>query len=215
MDGVPRRSRSLPRLISHAVSKNHAIPDRTMQGMHAHMDADASSVTGPQVHPHDPVLAGVRAIAPLAAGLMPLALTVGDYHSRDPDSPRWSAGRHERRCLVPGTAPPGIQMAHSGAPAAIVASGATLMVNMQMVLYGAAMRRYWSSPSRWWRLGAGHLMVSPVFAIVTDHHRSKDDPVRRQMFYLAAGLTLWVTWLAVPASATPSADSRRCRYWRC
>ena len=163
--------------------------------MHAHIDADASSVTGPPVHPHDPVLAGVRAIAPLAAGLMPLALTVGTAAARSglPPLVGWASSATLYGASGQLT---WIQMAHSGAPAAIVV-GATLMVNMQMVLYGAAMRRYWSSTSRWWRLGAGHLMVSPVFAVVTDHHRSEDDPVRRQMFYLAAGLTLWVTWLAV------------------
>lgn len=163
--------------------------------MHAHIDADASSVAGPPVHPRDPVLAGVRAIAPLAAGLMPLALTVGTAAARSglPPLVGWASSATLYGASGQLT---WIQMAHSGAPAAIVV-GATLMVNMQMVLYGAAMRRYWSSTSRWWRLGAGHLMVSPVFAVVTDHHRSEDDPVRRQMFYLAAGLTLWVTWLAV------------------
>jgi predicted branched-subunit amino acid permease len=163
--------------------------------MHAHIDTDASSVAGPPVALRDSVLAGVRAIAPLAAGLMPLALTVGTAAARSglPPLVGWASSATLYGASGQLT---WIQMAHSGAPAALVV-GATLMVNMQMVLYGAAMRRYWSSTSRWWRLGAGHLMVSPVFAVVTDHHRSEDDPVRRQLFYLAAGLTLWVAWLAV------------------
>jgi predicted branched-subunit amino acid permease len=141
------------------------------------------------------VLAGVRAIAPLAAGLMPLALTVGTAAARSglPPLVGWASSATLYGASGQLT---WIQMAHSGAPAALVV-GATLMVNMQMVLYGAAMRRYWSSTSRGWRLAASHLMVSPVFAVVTDHHRTEDDPVRRQLFYLAAGLTLWVAWLAV------------------
>jgi predicted branched-subunit amino acid permease len=162
--------------------------------MHAHIDADASSVTGPPVHPRDSVLAGVRAIAPLAAGLMPLALTVGTAAARSglPPLVGWASSATLYGASGQLT---WIQMAHSGAPAAIVV-GATLMVNMQMLLYGASMRRYWSGTSRGWRLAASHLMVSPVFAVVTDHHRTEDDPVRRQLFYLAAGLTLWVAWLA-------------------
>ena len=40
-------------------------------------------------------------------------------------------------------------------------------------------------------------MVSPVFGIAIDHFRTEDDPARRRWFYMAAGLTLWVAWVAV------------------
>jgi len=163
--------------------------------MQQHIDADTASAAGPPVALHDSAFAGVRAIAPLAAGLMPLALTVGTAAARSglPPLVGWASSATLYGASGQLT---WIQMAHSGAPAALVV-GATLMVNMQMLLYGASMRRYWSSTSRAWRLGAGHLLVSPVFAVVTDHHRTEDDPVRRQSFYMAAGLTLWVAWLAV------------------
>ena len=36
-----------------------------------------------------------------------------------------------------------------------------------------------------------------MFGVATDHHRTEDDPVRRRWFYMAAGLTLWLAWLAV------------------
>jgi branched chain amino acid efflux pump len=163
--------------------------------MQTHIDANTSSTAGPPVGPRDSALAGVRAIAPLAAGLMPLALTVGTAAARSglPPLVGWASSATLYGASGQLT---WIQMAHSGAPAALVV-GATLMVNMQMLLYGAAMRRYWSSTSRRWRLGAGLLMVSPVFGVVTDHHRTEDDPVRRRLFYMAAGLTLWVAWLTV------------------
>ena len=164
-------------------------------GMQTHADAKTSSAAGPAVVPRDSALAGVRAIAPLATGLMPLALTVGTAAARSglPPLVGWVSSATLYGASGQLT---WIQMAHSGAPAALVV-GATLMVNMQMLLYGVAMRTYWSSTPRGWRLAAGLLMVSPVFGVVTDHHRTEDDPVARRWFYVGAGLTLWVAWLAV------------------
>lgn len=159
------------------------------------IDADPSSTPGLPVGRRDSALAGVLAIAPLTAGLMPLALTVGAAAARS-DLPPLVGWASSATLYGASGQLTWIQMAHSGAPAALVV-GATLMVNMQLLLYGAAMRRYWSSTSRGWRLAAGFLMVSPVFGVATDHHRTEDDPMRRQMFYMAAGLTLWVAWLAL------------------
>jgi predicted branched-subunit amino acid permease len=163
--------------------------------MQQDIEDDTSSTAGPSVGRRDAALAGVRAIVPLVAGLMPLALTVGAAAARSglPPLVGWASSATLYGASGQLT---WIQMAHSGAPAALVV-GATLMVNMQLLLYGAAMRKCWSSTSRRWRLAAGLLMVSPVFAVVTDHHRTENDPVRRQVFYMAAGLTLWLAWLAV------------------
>ncbi|HEY5423177.1 MAG TPA: AzlC family ABC transporter permease [Ilumatobacteraceae bacterium] len=145
--------------------------------------------------PRDAALAGARAIAPLATGLIPLALTVGAAAARAglPPLVGWASSATLYGASGQLT---WIQMTHSGAPAALVV-GATLLVNMQMLLYGAAMRMYWSNTSRRWRVAAGFLLVSPVFAVATDRFRTEHDPVRRRRFYLAAGLTLWTTWLAV------------------
>jgi predicted branched-subunit amino acid permease len=145
--------------------------------------------------PRDAALAGARAIAPLATGLIPLALTVGAAAARAglPPLVGWASSATLYGASGQLT---WIQMTHSGAPAALVV-GATLLVNMQMLLYGAAMRTHWSSTSRRWRLAAGFLLVSPVFAVATERFRTEHDPVLRRWFYLAAGLTLWTTWLAV------------------
>ncbi len=89
--------------------------------------------------PRDSALAGVRAIAPLAAGLMPLALTVGTAAARSglPPLVGWASSATLYGASGQLT---WIQMTHSGAPAALVV-GATLMVNMQLLLYGTAMRQ--------------------------------------------------------------------------
>ncbi len=164
--------------------------------MQTYTDADTLSTARPPASaPRSSALAGARAIAPLTTGLMPLALTVGAAAARSglPPLVGWASSATLYGASGQLT---WIQMAHSGSPAALVV-GATLMVNMQMLLYGAAMRRYWSSTSRRWRLAAALLLVGPVFGVVIDHHRAEDDPLRRRWFYMAAGLTLWVAWLAV------------------
>jgi predicted branched-subunit amino acid permease len=164
--------------------------------MQTYIDAENPSVASPWVGiPRDSALAGIRAIAPLAAGLIPLALTVGAAAARSglPPLVGWVSSATLYGASGQLT---WIQMAHGATPAALVV-GATLMVNVQMLLYGAAMREYWSGTSRGWRLAAGLLMVSPVFGVAIDHYRTEDDPVRRRWFYIAAGLTMWVAWLAV------------------
>ena len=139
--------------------------------------------------------AGARAIAPLVVGLIPLALTVGTAaaHAGLPPLVGWisSASLYGASGQLTW-----MQMVGSGAPAALVV-GTTLMVNLQMLMYGATMRTYWAGESRRWRVAAAQLLVSPVFGVVTAHHQTEPDPAVRRVFYVTAGLTLWCSWLAV------------------
>jgi predicted branched-subunit amino acid permease len=138
-------------------------------------------------------LAGMRAIAPLVAGLVPLAITVGASAARAglPPLVGWISSMTLYGASGQLT---WMHMVHEGGPAALVV-GTTLMVNLQMVLYGTAMRSYWSNERRGWRLVAAQLLVSPVFGVVSSHHSFESDPRRRRTFYMSAGLTLWVAWL--------------------
>lgn len=140
-------------------------------------------------------LAGARAITPLVVGLVPLALTVGSAaaHAGLPPLSGWISSAF----LYGGSGQlTWIQMAGSGAPAALVV-GTTLMVNMQLLMYGAAMRTYWAGEPRRWRVAAAHLLVSPVFGVATAHHQRELDPALRRVFYMTAGITLWSAWLVL------------------
>lgn len=137
-------------------------------------------------------LAGMRAIAPLVAGLVPLAITVGATAARSglPPLVGWVSSLTLYGASGQLT---WMHMVHDGGPAALVV-GATLMVNLQMVLYGTAMRAYWEHERRSWRLFAAQLLVSPVFGVVSSHNSQESDSRRRRTFYMAAGLTLWAAW---------------------
>ena len=162
--------------------------------METHVVANIMSTAGSPDDPREFCARRCPGDRALAAGLLPLALTVGTAAARTglPPLVGWASSATLYGASGQLT---WIHMTHSGAPAALVV-GATLMVNLQLLLYGAAMRMYWSSASRGWRLAAGFLMVGPVFGVVTEHHRTEHDPGRRRLFYMAAGLTLWLAWLA-------------------
>jgi predicted branched-subunit amino acid permease len=129
------------------------------------------------------------------AGLVPLGLTVGASAARTQLPPllAWASSG-----LLYGASGQltWMQVLHSGAPA-VVAVGATLLVNLQMLLYGAAMRAFWADEPRRWRVAAAQLLVGPVFAVATRHHPTEPDPGLRRCFYMAAGMALWVAWLCL------------------
>jgi predicted branched-subunit amino acid permease len=138
---------------------------------------------------------GVRAIAPLAVGLAPLALTVGATAARVdiPVLAGWGSS-----ALLYGASGQLIWMdvLDSGGPAAL-AVVAAVIVNLQLLLYGAAMRTYWIAEPHRWRVASAHLMVGPVFAVATGHHRDEPDPELRRCFYMGAAVTLWVVWVVL------------------
>ena len=144
---------------------------------------------------HAAATSGVRAIAPLVVGLAPLALTVGAAAARAdlPVLVGWASS-----ALLYGASGQltWIEMLGGGGPAALAVI-ATVIVNLQMLLYGAAMRTYWASESRGWRVAAAQLLVSPVFAVATSHHPVEPDRQLRSRFYMGAALTLWIAWLAM------------------
>jgi predicted branched-subunit amino acid permease len=138
-------------------------------------------------------LAGIRAIAPLAVGLVPLALTVGAAGARADLPPL--VGWASSATLYGASGQLTLAGVLGGSAPAVLAVAATVVVNLQLLLYSVAMRTYWAAHPRHWRLGAAALLVSPVFAVASSHHRDEPDPQRQRTFYVAAGLTLWVAWL--------------------
>lgn len=91
-----------------------------------------------------------------------------------------------------------IQMLDAGATgAAIVVT--VLVINLRLILYSAAIARYWRGTPLWWRLLGAYLLIDPSFVVGTQRYAA--DPNRRagHAHYLGAGLLLWVGWLAAVA----------------
>ncbi len=178
------------------VFKTPASVGRTMANMSTHSgEVEYVVDVGRRQARRAAATAGARAIAPLAVGLVPLALTVGTAgaHAGLPPLAGWLSSAF----LYGGSGQlTWMQMVGNGAPAALVV-GTTLMVNLQLLMYAATMRTYWIGESRRWRLFAAQMLVSPVFGVATAHHQTEPDPASRKTFYMASGLTLWSAWLAL------------------
>lgn len=143
----------------------------------------------------DAAISGVRAIAPLVASLAPLALSVGATAART-DIPILVAWGSSALLYGASGQLTWMEALDGGGPAAL-AVAATVIVNLQMLLYGVAMRTYWASEPRRWRVAAAQLLVSPVFAVAMSHHPTEPDPALRRRFYMAAAITLWIAWVAM------------------
>jgi predicted branched-subunit amino acid permease len=128
------------------------------------------------------------------AGLAPLALTVGATAARAdiPISAAWASS-----ALLYGASGQLTWMEMlDGGPAAL-AVVATVIVNLQMLFYGTAMRTHWAGESRRWRVASAQLLVGPVFSVATSHHPTEPDPELRRRFYMAAAMTLWIAWVSL------------------
>ncbi len=143
-----------------------------------------------------PSTSGVRAIAPLVVGLAPLALTVGATAARAdlPALVGWASSAFLYGASGQLT---WMDVLHGGGPAALAVS-ATVLVNLQMLLYGAAMRHVLGERIPRWRVGGGPAPGEPG---VRRRHEATTGPSRtgrlRRRFYMAAGLTLWIAWLGL------------------
>jgi predicted branched-subunit amino acid permease len=74
----------------------------------------------------------------------------------------------------------------------IVATG--LIINSRHLMYSAALAPAFSAFSRPWRLGLPYLLTDQAFAVSIVRYEEQSDIGYRRLFYLGAGLALWVTW---------------------
>ncbi len=77
------------------------------------------------------------------------------------------------------------------------AIGTALVVNARHLMYSMALAPIFQRQPRWFRWLGPYLLIDQVFALVT--MSPEDDADRFRTYYLAAGATFWVLWLAVVA----------------
>jgi predicted branched-subunit amino acid permease len=95
-----------------------------------------------------------------------------------------------------------VQLLAGGAPAVVVVA-ASLVVNARMLLYSASLAPYAREWSRGWRWAGAYLLVDPVYALAAGRFAGGHDdgrPADRLRYYLGAGVTLWVGWMALTAA---------------
>ena len=84
-----------------------------------------------------------------------------------------------------------------GGTAVVAATTAALVVNARHLMYSAALAPTFQRQPRWFRWFGPYLLIDQLFALST--LRLDDEPEDFRTYYLVAGLTFWVTWLATTA----------------
>ena len=84
-----------------------------------------------------------------------------------------------------------------GGASVVAAITAGLVVNARHLMYSAALAPVFQTQPRWFRWFGPYLLIDQLFALST--FRSGDNSEQFRTYYLAAGMTFWVTWLATTA----------------
>jgi predicted branched-subunit amino acid permease len=156
-------------------------------------------------------LAGARAMLPWLAAVTPFGLVIGV--SAGQASISNLAGWLTAAAIYGGSAQvAAIQLLDAGA-AALTVLVTVLTINLRLVLYSAALSRYWKGTPLWWRLLAGYLLIDPSFVVGMGRYsgargepaaaRAVDADLRpAHAYYSGAAALLWVGWLAAVAVGT-------------
>ena len=113
-------------------------------------------------------VSGMRAMVPWLIGTAPFGLVIG-VSAAQADIPTL-AGWLTGPVIFSGSAQVAtIQMLDAGAAAYAVIITA-LVINLRLLLYSAAIARYWRGTPLWWRLLGGYLLVDPTFVVGTDRY---------------------------------------------
>ena len=82
-----------------------------------------------------------------------------------------------------------------GGVAVAAAISTALVVNARHLMYSVALAPTFQKQPRWFRWLGPYVLIDQVFALTTI--RPEEDPDRFRNYYMAAGVTFWVLWLAI------------------
>jgi predicted branched-subunit amino acid permease len=141
--------------------------------------------------------AGARAMVPWLAGVAPFGLVIGVAAAKA--SIPTAAGWLTAPVIYAASAQiAAIQLLDAGATAAAVIV-TVVVINLRLILYSAAIARYWRGTPLWWRLLAAYLLIDPSFVVGTERYATEPDRRRGHAHYLGGALLLWVGWLVAVA----------------
>ncbi|HEX5615111.1 MAG TPA: AzlC family ABC transporter permease [Acidimicrobiia bacterium] len=133
-------------------------------------------------------------MAPWLLGIAPLGFVIGVTTARAdiPALAGWLAGP-----LVFSASAQAVTIELLDRHAAVlVVIAAGLAVNLRLLLYSAAMARYWQGRPAWWIALAASTLVDPSAAVALDGYQRSDDPEYGHAHYAGAAATLALAWLA-------------------
>ena len=137
-------------------------------------------------------LAGVRAEAPLAIGVVPFGMIYGALAI---EAGIDALPAQLMSCIVFAGSSQfiGSRLIGNGTPSPIIIL-TTFVVNLRHALYSLALAPEVRGLSRWWRMLLAYLLTDEAYAGAVARYTRSDSPGTRHYFLFATGLTLWSTW---------------------
>ncbi len=135
---------------------------------------------------------GVRAVSPILLGTMPFGLIFG-VTAANADVPILAAWASSF-IVFAGASQIAIVEVLDGGGAPAIAVLTAVIINARMLMYSADMGRYTASEPLPTKLGVAYLLTDQVYLVSAHRFPDPSNAVGFVRFYLAGGLTMWVTW---------------------
>lgn len=141
----------------------------------------------------DGVFVGVRSMAPMLLAYSPYALVIGSAVARIDDR---VAGWSGSWIIYGGSAHlAALKGISEGAYATAIA--VALLVNTRLLVYSASIAPRWREQPVWFRLVGAAFLIDPTWALADQHAATGASPEAQRRFFLGAGMTLGVWWMAL------------------
>lgn len=157
------------------------------------MTANAGSEREEGWFERDALLAGARAILPLAAAAFAFGLAYGVAVAVSPFADL--AGILSSFVVLAGAAQLAIvDLSDQGAPWFVIV-GTALVINMRLIMYSGAMAPAFSEFPARWRILLAHFLTDQTTVTALLYFRGEPDPRRRMAFFAGAAGSFALAWI--------------------
>jgi predicted branched-subunit amino acid permease len=135
---------------------------------------------------------GVRAVSPILLGVIPFGLIFG-VTAANADVPILAAWASSF-IVFAGASQIAIVEVLDGGGAPVIAVLTAVIINARMLMYSADMGRYTAKEPPATKLGVAYLLTDQIYLVSAHRFPDPSNAVGFIRFYVAGGLTLWITW---------------------
>jgi predicted branched-subunit amino acid permease len=135
---------------------------------------------------------GVRAVSPILLGVIPFGLIFG-VTAANADVPILAAWASSF-IVFAGASQIAIVEVLDGGGAPVIAVLTAVIINARLLMYSADMGRYTAKEPPATKLGVAYLLTDQIYLVSAHRFPDPSNAVGFIRFYVAGGLTLWITW---------------------
>lgn len=143
-------------------------------------------------------LAGARDVAPILLGVVPFAVIYG-VSAVSTGIPIFSALAMSLVVFAGSAQLAVVQLFGEHAPlVVIILTG--LVINLRMAMYSASLAPHFSGLSNRWKSVLAYYLTDQAYAVSIARFARETRDIDKKWYYLGAGISLWLTWLAGSAA---------------